>query len=87
MSAEAFGRNAAGSAVQPCPQERHWVEIVLVDADGKPMAGAKYVIHAPGAAPQEGALDAQGRGGYWEIGEGTCRVTFPALEQTGWAKA
>ena len=66
-------------------QKSAWIEIVLVDMDGNPMPGVKYRITPPGAGePKEDFLDEYGRGGYQQIEQGTCKITFPDLDKDSW---
>jgi hypothetical protein len=67
------------------PKKKSWIEITLVDMEGKPVPGMRYRITPPGGdAPQEGALNEFGQAGYYEIEPGTCKVTFPDLDAEAW---
>jgi hypothetical protein len=81
-----FGRQDVGSAVAPCPfAKKDWIEIQLLGEDGKPLGGVKYRIEFPdGSPPQEGVLDRHGIAGCYAIGSGTCRVSFPELDEEAW---
>ncbi len=70
---------------QEKPNEKHWVEIILVDMEGKPMPGVKYRITPPGGAPVEGTLNQYGQAGVYQIDPGNCKITFPDLDQETWA--
>jgi hypothetical protein len=66
-------------------EKKHWIEIILVDAEGEPMPGVKYRITPPGGgAPKEGRLNEHGQAGYYKIEAGECKVTFPDLDQDAW---
>jgi hypothetical protein len=80
-----FGSNCVGSAVVPCPfADTHWIEIVLLDEVGQPLAGERFVVVKPDGSKAEGTLDANGRARLDGIDPGTCDVTFPALHERGW---
>ena len=54
-----------------------WVEILLVDTDGKPVPDVRYRIELPDGQFQEGNLDENGRARADEIEPGTCWISFP----------
>ena len=63
----------------------HWIEIKLVDTDGNPVPGEKYKITLPdGSTVAEGTLDGKGFARVDGIDPGTCKVTFPNLDQSTW---
>lgn len=75
---------APGGAVTP-EKEKTWVEFVLIDAAGKPVAGARYRATVPGeSAPRTGILDDQGRVTFHKIDPGTCTICFPDYDKEGW---
>jgi hypothetical protein len=70
------------------PKKKSWIEIVLVDMEGKPVPGVRYRIVPPGGEePKEGLLNEYGQAGYYEIEPGTCKITFPDLDQEAWESA
>ena len=63
----------------------HWIEIKLVDTEGNPVPGEKYKITLPdGSTVAEGTLDGKGFARVDGIDPGTCKVTFPNLDQSVW---
>jgi type VI secretion system secreted protein VgrG len=65
-----------------------WVEIVLVDQQDKPVAGERYKVTLPdGKTVAEGTLDGNGFARVAGIDPGTCKITFPGLDQDAWEKA
>ena len=64
--------------------KKAWVEIILVDAEGKPMPGVKYRITPPGGKPVEGTLNQYGQAGLYQIEPGSCKITFPDLDKEAW---
>ena len=65
--------------------KKHWIEIKLVDEEGIPVAGEPYRITLPdGTTVADGTLDDKGWTRVENIDPGTCKVTFPNLDQDAW---
>ena len=64
-----------------------FVEIELVDDEGKPVAGARYRVTGPDGSVKEGKLDADGRARVEKLKPGLCRVSFPELDSGSWDAA
>jgi hypothetical protein len=63
-------------------EKKHWIEIELLDESGKPIAGEPYKVTLPdGSTIADGTLDDKGRARVDNIDPGTCKVTFPNLDQ------
>jgi hypothetical protein len=87
---------AAGSCVQPCgsealpppavvePEKKHWIQIEMVDKEGKPVHGEDFKITLPNGTLIEGSLDEHGRSRIEGIDPGNCIVTFPNLDKDCW---
>ena len=76
---------AMSQAVAPQKEKKDWIEIILVDMDGKPVPGVRYKITPPGGMPpQEGRLNEHGQAGYYKIEAGDCKITFPDLDKDAW---
>lgn len=76
-----------GANMKPPPpkqQKKAWIEIVLVDAEGKPMPGVRYRITPPDGAPVEGRLNEHGQAGVYQIDPGNCKISFPDLDKEAW---
>lgn len=74
----------AGNRVEQKPKT-DWIEILLVDLDGKPVPNVRYKITPPGGGPpQEGRLNEHGQAGYYKIEAGECKITFPDLDKDAW---
>lgn len=62
-----------------------WIEIILVDMEGKPMPGVRYRITPPGGGePMEGYLNEHGQANYYQIEPGNYKITFPDLDRDVW---
>ena len=68
-------------------KKKSWIEIELVDEDDKPVPSEKYRIILPdGETVAEGTLDDKGFARVDGIEAGTCKITFPDLDQEAWEK-
>jgi hypothetical protein len=63
---------------------RTWIEIQLIGEDDQPIPNAKYVLTLPGGATKTGTLDANGCARVDGIPAGTCKISFPDLDQEAW---
>jgi Rhs element Vgr protein len=61
-----------------------WIEIELVNEEGKPVPSAKYLIELPDGTKKEGMLDSQGRARVDGIDPGTCKVSFTEYDAKDW---
>jgi len=62
-----------------------WLEFEMVDGDNKPVTGVAYrVILSDGATAAEGTLDEKGFARLEGIEPGSCKITFPDLDQDAW---
>ncbi len=59
------------------PEDKDWIEIVLEDHDGTPVANERYRIRLPDGDTRQGQLDANGFARVDEIPSGLCQVSFP----------
>jgi|SRR5687768_14436116 len=63
----------------------HWIEIELVDQNGKPVPYERYRLKPPGDAKErEGFLDANGFARITGILGGMCTICFPSLDADAW---
>ncbi|MBV8547549.1 MAG: hypothetical protein JO093_13995 [Acidobacteria bacterium] len=63
---------------------RTWIEVQLIGEDDKPIPYQKYTIALPGGAIRSGTLDENGSARIEGIPAGTCKVSFPDLDQDAW---
>ena len=75
------GTAAAGTSPSKPP---HFIEIEMVDEDGNPVPGEQYQITLPDGSVASGTLDAKGTARVDGIEPGTCKVTFPKLDESAW---
>lgn len=90
------GQNAAPppkrrSTTPPPPRskddEKTWVEVRLIDQNGKPVPGAKYKLKITDGSVREGSLDSDGRVRVNGIDPGNCTVWFPDYDGKEWKPA
>lgn len=74
----------ARQAPEKQKEKNAWIEIILVDMEGKPVPGVKYRITPPGGEPVEGNLNEHGQAGLYMIEPGNCKITFPDLDKDAW---
>jgi type VI secretion system secreted protein VgrG len=86
-------QSAAGNAPTHDPNstanqpKKSWIEIQLVDEDGKPVAGEPYRVTLPDGTVADGTLDNKGFARIDHIDPGSCQVTFPNMDQEAWEQA
>ena len=69
----------------PTLQRSHYVEIELVGEDDGPIAGERYRVVLPNGSSVEGRTGADGTARIVGIDRaGTCKVSFPDLDQDAW---
>ncbi len=69
-------------------KKQSWIEIEMVDEEQQPLPGMKYKIILPdGESLAEGTLDDKGFARVDGFESGTCKVSFPDLDQEAWEKA
>jgi len=64
-----------------------WIEIELVDEEGKPVPSEKYEVELPDGHKKQGMLDSEGRARVDGIDPGTCKVSFLSRDGKDWKKA
>lgn len=68
-------------------RERHWIEIQLLDEDGKAVPGVDYVIITPDKRQHSGVTGADGVARLEDIPAGQCKISFPKLDRDTWRAA
>jgi type VI secretion system secreted protein VgrG len=86
--AGAGGGAPAGPRHDPTSDENkdktHWVEVVLVDDAGQPLAGESYEIKLPDGSIATGTTDENGKGRVENIDPGSVDISFPELDKDAW---
>jgi type VI secretion system secreted protein VgrG len=82
LSAATFNPNAATNQAKT-----HYIEIELLDDQGKPVPGEAYTIVLPDGSASSGTLDEKGRARIDGIDPGTCKVTFPGYHKDDWKRS
>lgn len=73
---------AAKAAKPPASTEpEHWIEIELLDDDGKPVANERWFVELPDGSQKSGRTDGQGRARVDGVDPGTAKVSFPDLDK------
>jgi hypothetical protein len=77
--------NAFGPAPPPWeppegPPETTWVELVLLDDQREPVAGAKFVVETSDGTRHEGTTGNDGRAMLEGLKPGPCKISFPEFE-------
>lgn len=80
------GEDREGTAAAP-PPPTAWVEIELLDADRRPLAGAAYRLVLPDGEVREGKLGPDGRSREESKQPGACKLSFPDLDANDWGPA
>lgn len=68
----------------PPRSPKTFIEIQLVDRQGKPVAGATYRVTLPDGTVRTGALDSQGLVRFDGIDPGECDIEFPNIDGREW---
>jgi hypothetical protein len=74
-------------AIPPPRKETHWIEILLLDEQGRPVPNESYEITLANGFVVTGTLDADGRAREDGIVAGTCKVTLPSIHGAEWRPA
>ncbi|MGZ8711341.1 MAG: hypothetical protein ACXW28_14060 [Thermoanaerobaculia bacterium] len=70
---------AASTADQA--EETHYIEVELLDDEGKPIANEAYFVELPDGSSKSGRTDAKGFARIDGVDPGTAKVTFPDLDK------
>lgn len=68
-------------------KELSWIELELIGMDDKPVTGELYEITVPDGRVYRGSTDQNGKGRVEGFEPGSCKITFPNLDQDAWEDA
>ncbi len=86
--APAAATSAESAAEEVAKEETtSWIEIEMVDMDDAPVPGEAYEITLADETVASGTLDEKGLARVEGIEAGTCKISFPDLDQAAWEKA
>jgi uncharacterized Zn-binding protein involved in type VI secretion len=86
LLSQAIGDGGPNSSENGQAQKKVWVEIELVDQDGKAVPNEPYSIQLPDGTVSEGSTDSDGLARVDGIDPGNCQITFPSLDQRSWKR-
>jgi hypothetical protein len=75
-----------GQTVGPAGTRLSWIEIVLVDPDGRPVADVDYTVTLSDGSMRRGRLNQAGTARLDGIPVGTCDVSFPTIDGNEWGR-
>lgn len=75
-----------GSGAGTVGMRLSWIEIVLVDAEGKPVPDAPYVVKLADGSTRQGRLNPAGFARLDGIPVGTCDVSFTTIDGREWER-
>jgi hypothetical protein len=78
---------AAPPARPPATARKTWIEIELVDEQGKPVPKQRYRIELPDGSFRDGVLDSSGRVRFDGLEPGQCEICFPEIDANEWQAA
>jgi hypothetical protein len=88
---EALGGSGEATEVELARVEgravKDWVEIVLLDDDDNPVAGAEYEMTLPDGSLETGRTNSAGKARFTGIDPGVCKVSFVRLDERAWNRA
>lgn len=58
-------------------RQKTWIEVELLDMDGKPMRGEPYWVKLPDGTVREGSLDEHGRAYFGDLDPGSAEIRWP----------
>jgi hypothetical protein len=61
-----------------------WIEVEMVGEDDKPIPGVRYRVTLPDGTVDEGTLGSNGLVRVDGFEPGTCKISFPELDEEAW---
>ena len=82
------GEPAPASTPRPAKSpQATWIEVQLLDENGKPVPNAKYQVELSDGSTRSGTLNQQGSVRFEDIDPGDCQVSFPEIDANEWNPA
>lgn len=78
------GQGPAAAAASGPKTKKTWVEFKVVDMEGNPAAGRKYLVMLPDGSLEQGQLDANGMVRFDRIDPENSVFSLPDLDQEAW---
>lgn len=72
---------------EPVETITSWIEIELVDEEGRPAAGEEYSLVRPDGQTRQGRLNEKGQARVGLPEPGECQISFPNLDRDVWERA
>lgn len=72
--------------VQPCPQDKTWVEFCLLDMEGNPVSGQRYRVTLADGSKSEGRTPKSGRVRFDGVSHGTVSIAYLDLDEDAWER-
>ncbi len=66
------------------PKKKSWIKLKMVDEAGKPVTGLSYRVTAPDGRVASGTTNEKGEAEVKNIDPGSCKISFPTLDQEAW---
>ncbi len=84
-----IGPGEADESDDSSPEDliKTWIEIRMIDDDGRPVPSVAYRIEIPGGGARTGTTNADGLAREENLDPGTCQVSFPGLHGLDWTRA
>jgi uncharacterized Zn-binding protein involved in type VI secretion len=82
--ASALPSSARAGATSQTSQKKTWVAFKLVDDAGKAVVGEKYRLLLPDGSTRDGLTDIKGEVRVDGTDPGSCKISFPDLDENDW---
>ncbi len=80
------GGAGEGKAPSSAKDEKHWVEVRVVDASDKALAGRPYTLKLPDGVEKKGRIPKDGKVRVDGIVPGACSLTVADIDEARWAR-
>ena len=80
-------QQSGGGGAKEKEKPLHWAEFQLIGEDGKGVPLQRYVVTLPDGTVKEGVTGLNGQIRFEGLESGTCKISFPDLDQDAWEEA